>query len=726
MQTKIKNKKPSQSRRRFLKNTGGIALLIGGAGILPQFISCKNPKEVETAIRENAVNAWIQLTKDGNVTIYSPATEMGQGSMTALPIIIAEEMDADWDKVKVEFAPQDANLYGRKLKFKGQSMMTFGSTGVMSYFSILRQAGAQARYVLLNSAAKHWGVDIKELTTQPSKIIHKDSKREMTYGEVVSYLEIPNNIPTIAEGQLKNPKDFRLIGKDIPRKDIPHKVNGTAQFAMDVKLPDMLYGMMERGRLHGAKPTLKNEAEIKAMDEVVGVYTLDHGIGFITEKMDHAFRTKYKLDIEWSDSKASGYNSADTFGIYEKILAEGTEGKVMHNDGDIANAKSKAANEYIFDYKNDYIYHAQQEPLNAVARVAEDGSSVEVWIGTQDGVGTRDDVAKALGIDPSKVTVHQQYLGGGFGRRTLSDYGVEAALLAKEVAPKPVKLLWAREDDLQYGMYRPASLQRMKAYTDSKGNLTGFSHDVVGDGTRLIADGSDINGYKIPNHKVEMHIVPQGIRVKHWRSVGHGTNKFAIECMMDELAAKQNTDPVEFRKRMLEPKPLATLEKVAAMANWGKSLPKGHAQGVAFLERSRTFSSGICEISLNRKTGKIKVHHFWSAHDAGIVIQPDSVMAQIEGGIVMGLSSVFNEQITIVNGEVQQNNFNDYPIIRMHELPESIETELLTTMTPPAGLGESSTPLVACAVANAFFALTGKRLRHLPFTPERVLEALAE
>ena len=724
MRNKKAEKKSTHSRRGFLKTTGGIALLIGGGGILSQLVSCRNEEEVAKAINQNAVNAWVQLKEDGSITIYSPATEMGQGSMTALPIIFAEELDADWNNVNVEFAPQDAERYGRKLKFKGQSMMTFGSTGVMSYFSLLRQAGAQARFVLLTSAAKHWGVDINELTTKPSKIIHKASNQEMTYGEVVPFLETLENIPTIPEEKLKDPKDFRLIGEDIPRNDIPHKVNGTAQFAIDVKLPGMLYAMMERGRVHGAKPTLKNEAEIKALDGVVGVYTYDYGVGFITEKMGSAFRTKYMLDIEWSESKASGFNSADTFKIYEKILGVGKEGKVMHNNGDIDAAKSKATNEYVFDYKNDYIYHAQQEPLNAVVKVAEDGASAEVWIGTQNGVDTKIDIAKALAIDPSKVTLHQQYLGGGFGRRTKSDYGVEAALLANEVKGKPVKLIWAREDDLHYGMYRPASLQRMKAYTDNKGNLMGFSHDIVGDGARLIADGSDINGYKIPNHKAEMHIVPQGIRVKHWRSVGHGTNKFAIECMMDELAAKQKTDPIEFRRRILEPKPLATLNKVASMANWWESLSSGRARGVAFLERSRTFSSGICEISLNRKTGKIKVHHFWSAHDPGIVIQPDSVKAQIEGGIVMGLSSVFNEQITIVNGEVQQNNFNDYPIIRMHEIPETIEMEILKTATPPAGLGESSTPLVACAVANAFFALTGKRLRHLPFTPERVLEAL--
>jgi len=724
MKTTISDQQSKQSRRKFLKSTGGIALLIGGAGILPQFLSCKDPKKVEEAIKENAVNAWVQLTKDGNITIYSPATEMGQGSLTALPIILAEEMDADWDKVSVEFAPQNAEVYGRKL-FRGKSQMTFGSTGVMSYYPLLRQAGAQARYILLNSVAKHWKVNVSELTTQPNKVIHSNSNKEISYGEIVSILEIPKSIPTIPEEQLKNPKDFRLIGKDIPRKDIPLKVNGTAKFAMDIKLPDMLFGMIERGKVHGAKPTLKNEAAIKVMDGVVAIHQLDYGIGVIAEKVSQAFAAKHKFEIEWNESPASSFNSADAFDTYEKILDDGKKGKVTINDGDFAAAKNKAVKKYVFDYKNDYIYHAQQEPLNSVVQVAADGSSAEVWIGTQNGGGAKDDIAKALGIDASKVQVNQQFLGGGFGRRTRSDYGIEAAILAKQVAPKPVKLIWSREDDLHYGMYRPLSLQRLEACTDSKGNLTGLSHSVVGDGERLIADGADINGYKIPNHKVEMHIVKHGVRVKHWRAVGHGTNKFAIECLMDEIAADQKIDPVAFRRKILEPRALATLEKAAEMANWGKSMPKGRARGVAYLERSRTLSTGICEISLDRSTGKIKVHHFWSAHDAGIIIQPDSVIAQIGGGIVMGLSSVFNEQINIVNGEVQESNFNNYRIIRMHELPETIETEMIQTSTPPAGLGESGTPLVACAVANAFFALTGKRLRHLPFTPERVLEALS-
>lgn len=723
MDTSISTDTPALSRRAFLKSTGGVALLIGTTGILPQAGFTK--EAIAGPLDDNTITAWVELAKDGALTIYSPATEMGQGSMSALPIIFAEEMDADWDKVTVEFAPQNAAIYGRKL-FRGKSQMTVGSTGVMTYFPVLRQAGAQARFILMSSVAKQWGVDIGELTTGPSKVIHKQSNREISYGEVVPFLEIPENIPTIPDDQLKKPAEFRLIGAKIPRYDIPHKVNGAAQFAIDIELPDMLFGMIERGRVHGAKPNaLKNESEINAMSGVVGTYELAHGFGVIAESMGQVLPAKYKLDIEWGGGGATGFNSADAFDQYEKVLDGDEEAKVLIDDGDVNSAKKNAAKKYVFDYKNDYIYHAQQEPLNAVARVSADGLSAEVWIGTQNGGGTQTDVAKALGIDSSKVVIHQQYLGGGFGRRTTSDYGVEAALLAKEVAPRPVKLTWMREDDLHYGMYRPASLQRLEAFTDSDGNLAGLIHCVVGDGENLIADGTDIHGYKIPNHRAELHIVKHGVRVKHWRSVGHGTNKFAIECMMDEIATDQNIDPIEFRLRMLEPRSAATLEKVASMANWGGTLAEGRAMGVAYLERSQTLSSGICEISVDREAGKIKVHHFWSAHDAGIVIQPDSVIAQIEGGVVMGLSSLFNEKITIINGEVQQNNFNDYPIIRMNELPDTIETEILTSSTPPTGLGESSTPLVACAVANAFKTLTGKRMRHMPFTSDRIKEALA-
>lgn len=353
-------------------------------------------EQLANALGENAITAWVQLFKDGTMTIYSPAMEMDQGSMSALPITFAEEMDADWDKVTVEFAPQDASVYGRKLH-RGVSQMTFGSTGVMTYYPLLRQAGGQARYILLASVAKHWGVDIKELSTGPNKVIHASSSRELDYGEVVSFLEIPNTIPTIPDDKLNDPQNFRLIGKNIPRYDIPHKANGSAQFSIDVRLPDMLYGMVEKGRVHGAKPiSLKNESEIKAMGGIFGVYPLEHGIGIVAKSMGQVFPAKHKLDIEWGTSEATGFNSADVFDIYEKVLqahdGEGKllvnledrkAGKVLIDDGDVHAAKDSAAKQYLFDYKNDYIYHAQQEPLNSVLQVTADGTAAEVWIGTQ-------------------------------------------------------------------------------------------------------------------------------------------------------------------------------------------------------------------------------------------------------------------------------------------------------------------------------------------------------
>jgi isoquinoline 1-oxidoreductase beta subunit len=308
----------------------------------------------------------------------------------------------------------------------------------------------------------------------------------------------------------------------------------------------------------------------------------------------------------------------------------------------------------------------------------------------------------------------------------MTDFTTECAILAREMPGRAVKLLWTREDDVIYGAYRPLTLQRVTACTDARGAITGFSHTVIGDGGNLVASGIKNEYYDIPNQFAEWREVSHGIRLKHWRAVGHGPNKFAIEGMIDEIALDQNIDPLDLRRKLMNksPRALATLEKAAEMADWNGPTPEGRARGVAFLERSGTLSTGICEISVDQKTGKIKVHRFWNALDAGIIVQPDNVKAQMEGGIIMGMSSVLKEQITIVDGKVQQSNYHDYKLLRMEDIPESIETEMIKSSALPQGVGESGTPLVACAIASAFLRLTGKRLQHLPFTPERVLEVL--
>ena len=714
------------SRRQFIKSSSGVALFIGASGLLPHLISCKDTSKVREQLEKHKLTAWVQITEDGQITIYNPAAEMGQGSMTSLPLVFAEEMDADWSKVNVEFSPQESDIYGSAGWQPGSKLMfTVGSRTTKSYYPVMRKAGAQARYVLLNSAAYHWNVPIGELTTMDSQVIHESSDRKISYGELVPYLKLPETLPDFSETGLKDPKDFRLIGGRIPRAEIPEKVQGSAQFAIDIRLPDMVYGVLERGKLNGAKPSLKNEAEILAMNGILKIVTFDHAIGIVASTLEEALTAKKALKIDWSDAQAKGFNSQEIYSSYANIASETKKGKTVNEVGDVDRAEKSAAKTYEVDFKNDYVYHAQMEPLNAVIQLAEDLKSAEIWVGSQQGFDTKLGIPDLLGIPHEAVTVHLQYLGGGFGRRSMNDFVLECGTLAKEMAPLPVKLIWTREDDITYGTFRPLTLQRLRACTDAKGELTGFSHCVVGDGGNLVASGARNDHYNIPNQLVEWRETSHGVRLKHWRSVGHGPNKFAIESMLDEIAQDQGIDPVDLRRTLManSPRALATLEKAAEMANWNTPSPENRAKGVAFVEHG-SLGTGICEISVDRSTGNIKVHRFWVALDAGVVVQPDNVIAQMEGGVIMGMSSVLKEQITLVDGQVQQSNYHDYQLLRMQDVPDSIETTIIPSAEHPEGVGETATPMVAGAIANAFLKLTGKRLRHLPFTPERVLKAL--
>ena len=718
---------PSIDRRQFLKTTSGVALFIGVSGMLPLAISCKNEKDIQLQLEKHPLTAWVQLSEDGQITIYNPAAEMGQGSMTSLPVLFAEEMDADWSKVKVAFSPQEVAIYGTEGWRAGtRILMSAGSRVTKSYYEVMRKAGAQARHVLLVSAAKHWNVPIAELRTDRGFVINTQNDQRIGYGELIPFLEMPETLPDFTPEELKQPKDFRLIGKDIPRMEIPAKVDGSAQFAGDMQLPDMVYGVLERGNLHGAKPTLTNESDILAAEGVLKIVPFDYAIGIIASSLEQALAAKKLLKIDWSDAEASGFNSQEIFTEYEKIASENKKGNIITEIGNVQQALKSAARTYTADFKNDYVYHSQMEPLNSVVQVAEDLKSAEVWVGSQQGGDGKLGVPEALGIPPENVNIHLQYLGGGFGRRSMTDFVVECVALAKEMAPHPVKLIWTREDDLTYGAYRPLSLQRLTASTDKQGNITSLSHCVVADNGNLATSGIRNAYYDIPNQFAESRGISRGIRLKHWRAVGHGPNKFAIEALLDDIATDQGIDPVELRRKLMvkSPRALATLEKAVEMAKWDSPSAAGRAKGVAFLERSGTLGTGICEISVNRNTGKIKVHHFWSAIDAGVIVQPDNVRAQMEGGILMGMSSVLKERITMVDGRIQQSNFHDYQLLRFEDIPETIETEMIASTGHPQGVGESGTPLVACAIANAFLKLTGKRLRHLPFSPDRVLAVL--
>ena len=702
-------------------------MFIGSTGLLPQIVSCSDEKKLKQVLEKYEVSAWVRIDESGKVTIFNPASEMGQGSMTSLPMVFAEEMDLDWDRVEVAFSPQEAEIYGSYGWTKNRRvMLSAGSRVTSGYYEQLRKAGSEARIIMMHSAGQKWGIPIEELSTEPCQVIHGASGKRISYGELVPFLSIPDRLSELAELQLKDPKEFRLIGTSVPRYEIPDKANGSAPFSIDIKLPGMLYGAFQRGRIHGAKPVLKNREEVQSLKGVERVIVIDYAVGVIASSLEGALRAREALEIEWDTNHLKLFDSRKAYDSYKEVANSGEQGQVVVEQGDVDEAFRTAARTYTADFKNDYVYHAQMEPLNSIVRVAGDESEAEVWVGTQQGFDAKLGVPDILGIDPEKVKIHMQYLGGGFGRRSLSGFVHECVHMAREVRPQPVKLIWTREDDLTYGAYRPMSLQRIKAALDASGRITGFSHLVIGDGNNLIAGAVRNEFYDIEHQYAEMRIVPDHIRLKHWRSVAHGPNKFAIEHMIDQIAHDRGTDPVDMRRTLLKrsPRALATLERVAEMSKWKQPTEPGRAKGVAFLERSGTLSSGVCEISVDRAKGKIRVHHFWTAHDAGVVVHPDNVRAQIEGGIIMGMSSVLKERIDIVDGSVQQSNYDDYQILRMEDMPESIVTELISSQEPPQGVGESSTPLVACAIANAFLALTGKPLNHLPFTSDRVREAL--
>jgi isoquinoline 1-oxidoreductase beta subunit len=526
----------------------------------------------------------------------------------------------------------------------------------------------------------------------------------MSYGEIAEFMEIPESPPKVSLSQLKDPKDFRLIGnKNVPRFDIPAKTDGSAKYSIDVRVPGMVYGVISRSPVHGSKPRLINEKMIRGTDGILDVLVLGHGVGIIAESIEIALKTKEKLVIQWS----------------EGAKAESQ----IENSGDADAALKEAAVTYTADYINDHIYHAQMEPLNAVVSVAKDGKSAEVWAGSQAPDSARASVARTLGIKFEQVKYNPQYLGGGFGRRSSSDYIVEATELAK-VAKRPLKLIWTREDDISYGMFRPMSLQRMEAGVEKNGNVSAWKHTIVGTGSRLLASGSRNEFYSLPNQKIELRSVDHGIRTKHWRGVGHGPNKFAIEAFVDEIAVAQKADPYEFRRKLMKDFPRArkVLDTAAEMSDWSAKTRDGRAKGIAFGERSGSLCAGVCEISLN--DGKIKVHRVWVALDAGIAVQPDNVIAQTEGCILMGLSSVLKESITIRNGRVQELNFDEYQLLRMKDTPDSVEVKIIPSTERPTGVGEAGLPIVGGAIANAFAALTGKRIRHMPFTREKVSDLL--
>lgn len=730
----------------FDKQLSRRQVMIGAAG-LSFAIALPDRADAAILVSERAGSAlspWVSIANDGTITIMSAATEMGQGSMTSLPLIIAEELDADWARVRIVPAPPIDRIYGNP--GFGGAMYTAGSNAVTSYFRPLRTLGAQVRRVLLDNAAKKLGVPVGELTTEPSVVVHAKSGRRLSYGDIAAFAEVPKDAPAIKPEDLKKPAQFRLITKDTIRVELPSKVNGSAKYGIDIQVPGMLYGTVLRAPVEGSAAERFDEAKVKAIAGVVKTVKLPYGVGVVAETPWAAFEGRRAVadTVTWNKGgKAWGFDSDKGIDAFVKVAHDTSiNGSDWFKAGDARAEMPKAAATMEAEYVCDYAYHAQMEPLNAVASVSPAGDTAEIWVGTQSQSNAQEATAKALGIAREKVMLHDLLMGGGFGRRGPRDmdFLIDAVLLAK-AAGRPVKTMWTREDDVHNGRFRPLSAHHLKAGFDSSGKIVAWHHRLVGDrvtpyfdpvryeraGKRdfILMLGADMKGYDVPHQLVEQVYQDTGVRTAPLRGISFTANKFATETFLDEIAIKRGVDPVKFRLAMMQGAPRArkVVERVAEMANWGRKVD-GHGFGFAFLDYSGSQVAGIIEISLDRRTGQIKTHNFWCTIDCGVAVQPDNVVAQTDGSTVYGLGLALSERISIKDGAVEQSNFYDYLVPRMNEVPV-MHTEVIQTDNHPTGVGQMSTPLIAPAISNAVMQLTGVRLRHTPFTPERVKKALA-
>ncbi len=724
-------KSPQFSRRGVLKGAAGLTFVLGAGGISAVHAA------TDATVPLN-VNHWLSIGSDGVISVVFPSTEMGQSSYSTLPQILADELDAAWEDVVIQQLNEDDRRFGNKIF--GGVLYTAGSTGVQFYFEPMRRAGAQARDVLLQIAARHLGVHKSRLQTEPSMVVAPDGTR-ISYGELVALGIGGVTVPDAETVPLKDRSEFRYIGKDVPRRDVFDKSTGRARFAIDVDLPNLAYGAVLRAPVEDERPLKINDAEVRAVEGVIDVVPLPDGVAVIAESLWTALGARDLLEVEWSKtSPARKFNSAETLVAYQAAAEDkDAEATVWTEKGDALEAISKADKTYSQLYISDYAYHGQIEPMAAVANVDADGQGAEVWAGTQTQSWTTHTVAETLGIPAENVRLNMMTMGGGFGRRTalIQNY-VRDALLSSKAVGRPVKVIWTREDDVKNGTFRPLAAQKIEAGLTADGRLDGWYHrvatpTVIGyfnprrwDAVRpkdvISMRGAESKFYGIKDFRADHIITERQARLAPYRGIGATYTSFAAEAFMDELAEQAGRDPLDFRLDLVEDNPRGRhlLEKVAEMSGWRQRGER--ALGLSFAGYSSSQAAGVAEVEVD-EAGEIRVVHFWAAVDAGLIVSPDNSHNQIEGGIIFGISSSLSERIEIENGEVMQNNYYDYLITRANQVPP-IEIYMADVDAPPTGVGEVGTPMVSAAISNAFYALKGRRLRHLPFTPDRVMAAL--
>jgi isoquinoline 1-oxidoreductase subunit beta len=731
---------PVWNRREFLKTgaAGSAALVIAFHVPGTAYAADEDDQEEKPA---NPLNAWVRITRDNRVTLILGKSEMGQGAMTALPMILAEELYLDWKQVSVEQAPTDPKIYDHG---------TGGSGSVAGSWLPLRRAGAAAREMLITAAAKHWNVSRATCKAKDGGVLHGARKQFLTYGELVeSAAKLP--VPDFNTVPLKNSNDFTIVGHDRKRFEAGAKSTGTAKFGIDSRMPGMEYAVIARCPVFGGKVAKFDATKAKAVPGVRDVISIDAvgegaftagGVVVLANNSWAAMQGRRALNITWDEGANADESSESLRQHFVENAAK--PGKIVRNEGDADSALSSAAKKVEAAYELPFAAHACMEPMNCTVHIRPDGA--EAWVPTQAPQWAQAVIAKVSGLPPEKVNVHTTLMGGGFGRRYQADFVMEAAQVAKATG-KPVQVLWTREDDMQHDFYRPASYHKMQGVVDAQGKLAAWKHF---QSSTSIAAVWDKNGkekpeasefataafipYETPNFRVEYALAHSGVPRAWWRSVEHSSSGFVVETFVDELAAAAGADPLKFRLQLIgdarkipdftnpkEGKPLDTarlkgvLQLAAEKAEWGKPLPKGIARGIAGYYSFESYTAAVAEVSVEK--GQVRVHRIVYAVDCGRPVNPAGVVAQVESAAVYALSAMMKDAITIERGRVQQANFNDYDMPRMNEVPK-VEVHLVMSKEDPTGIGEPGLPVVAPAVGNAVFAATGKRLRRLPVRAE--------
>ena len=708
------------SRRFFLK--AGAAL---GGGLMIGWVP---HQDAAADAQPFAPNAFLRIDRTGKVTFVCPAAEMGQGTYTSLPMLAAEELDVALDQISVEPSPPSDKLYGNPAVFNAQ--ITGASMSVHGFFKPLREAGATARQMLMLAAAAQLKVDIAELQTEAGAVVHAKSGQRLTYGALVdnaAKLPVPTGVA------LKDPAKFRIIGTPAKRLDVAGKVDGTAVYGIDVKVPGMKVATVAASPVFGGKLASVDEAAALAVPGVRQIAKIDNAVAVIA---DHYWAARKGLEAaapKFDDGPNGSLSTSDVVAALAKAAVE-RKGAVAEKRGDADAALANAAIKLDSTYENPFLAHATMEPMNCTVHVTPEGC--DIWVGTQIPSIAQLVVSKAFGLPLEKVRVHNHLLGGGFGRRLEFDFILQAALFAKQVND-PIKVIWSREEDIQQDMYRPYYYDRIGAGLDDKGNIISWKHRIVG--SSIVArfappafkddldfdavDGAIDLNYELPNTYVDyVREEPFAIPTAFWRGVGPTRNAFVVEGFIDELAAAAKTDPLEFRRRLLanSPRALHVMERAAALSGWGTPLGPRKGRGISVMTAMKSYISQVAEVTV-APNGEVHVDRVVVAIDCGIAVNPDTIVAQMQSGIIFGLTAVLWGEITIKNGRVEQSNLDDYRIMRLHEAPK-IEVEIVKSKEEPGGIGEPGTCALAPAVVNAVYAATGVRVRKLPLKPA-LLEA---